>query len=196
MFMFAPADMAETRMRMLGELAELGLVLARDLQQAALVAEDVQEKARLADAFGRVSRGVRQSIALHDRLERDARTEALRQEPQRRARRKAEVRQVVAASIWREYERLDAHPDHLLAELDLHLAAESETGGFLEHEPDAVIARLCRALGLSVPAAGDSPADPALAETAGPPTPRVSPPGGALRYSAARPTDGRWLSSA
>jgi hypothetical protein len=52
LFVFSPADMAETRARMLGELAELGLVLARDLQQAAMVAEDAQAKVRLAEAFG------------------------------------------------------------------------------------------------------------------------------------------------
>jgi hypothetical protein len=195
--MSAAAEMAETRLRMLGELAELGLVLARDLQQSALVAEDTQEKARLADAFARVSRGVRQSLALHDRLERDDRAEAQRQEPQRRARRTAEVRRAVAASIWREQERLDADPDQLLEELDLHLAAESETDAFLEQDADAVIARLCRALGLSLPAAADGPADPAPAEGAAPPATlggRAT--AAALRHTAARATGRRWLSSA
>jgi hypothetical protein len=199
--------MAETRARMLGELAELGLVLARELQQAALVAEDVQEKVRLADAFARVGRGLRQSLALHARMEResardarDAEAEAPRMEPALRARRKAQIRDAVAAVIWREHERLDAEPDLLLEELDLHLAAEVQTDGFLERDPSAEIARLCRAFDLPLPAAA-SGADPTdSASTNGPASPsaaappRARPAGAAPRVTARR-TDPHWLSS-
>jgi hypothetical protein len=58
-------DIAEDRHgRMLAELAGLSLALARDLQARALAAESADEAAKLATAFGRVARGVRQTLAL------------------------------------------------------------------------------------------------------------------------------------
>src|SRR4051812_19045065 len=63
-FVHMDAGLNQTRMQMLGELAEMTLVLARDLQQAALAATDADEKVRLATAFHRIGRGVRQSVAL------------------------------------------------------------------------------------------------------------------------------------
>jgi hypothetical protein len=57
---------------MLGELAELGLMLARDLAVQARAAEDTQEKVALTAAFQKTSRAVRLTIALDFKLERDA----------------------------------------------------------------------------------------------------------------------------
>lgn len=197
MFLSAPADLAETRARMLGELAELGLVLARDLQQAALTAEEPQDKVRLAEAFARVGRGVRQSLALHARMAREAMrdaaeaaveaaVEAARLEPAQRSRRKAQLRAAVETLIWREHERLDADPDLLLGELDACLDDEAEGDGFLHDDPEVLIARLCRMLELPIPSANDGGGPIAADRTAqaapepagDPPHDRAAQPGG------------------
>ena len=49
---------------MLRELAQMSFTLARDLQQRALQAETTEEAVKLASAFHKVTRGIRQSLAL------------------------------------------------------------------------------------------------------------------------------------
>ena len=100
---------------MLDELAKLGLVLARDLQQRALEAEDNDQAVRLATAFHHVSRSVRQSLALIEKLRRDRRrgllddeTHLTRRTTEQRDQRKAHLRSAVRRLIWTEAER----PDH------------------------------------------------------------------------------------
>lgn len=154
------AGLNQTRMTMLGEFAELTLALARDLQQSALVAEDADEKARLAEAFHRLGRGLRQSLALHARLERDAERAAreaqadLRsQEQARRARHKASVNGVLEQLIWTEAEKPDSalDSDVALHDLELLLDAEADRDEFLDQDPDALIAKLAQTLGLPAP---------------------------------------------
>ena len=151
------AGLNETRMKMLGEIAELGLVLARDLQQAAVQAEDPADKVRLASAFHRIGRGVRQSLALHARLERDLERAGREDQAQvvsldqvRRARRKAHLKGAVEALIWTEQERFD-DPEDLVDRLDAILSAEADTDAFLDEPPDAAIARLRDVLNLPLP---------------------------------------------
>src|SRR5437588_328968 len=60
------------QVRITGRLAELGMALAEDLQAAALAAEEPAQKAALADGFHKLSRSVRQSLALEARLAREA----------------------------------------------------------------------------------------------------------------------------
>ena len=57
----------------LAELSELGLTLARELHGRALTAETAQDADKLALAFQRVSRGVRQTFALELKIGRDRR---------------------------------------------------------------------------------------------------------------------------
>src|SRR5215218_9053697 len=71
LFMATPTAMRERQDRILGELSELGLALARDLQARALAAETVAEAADLGLAFQRVALSVRQALALEAKLERD-----------------------------------------------------------------------------------------------------------------------------
>src|SRR5690349_3387401 len=110
-------DMAERHGRVLAELSELGLGLARDLQARALAAEDVKTAADLGLAFHRIARSVRQTLALEARLERDreraareaaqAAAEAAAAEPRRTprvARRLVEVRAAVERVICAETE--------------------------------------------------------------------------------------------
>jgi hypothetical protein len=69
----------------LAELSELGLTLARELHARALAAETPQEADKLALAFQRVSRGVRQTFALELKIER------ARNEDEREAARQARL---------------------------------------------------------------------------------------------------------
>ena len=116
------ADMAEKHGRILGELAEFGLALARKLHDQGIAAETPEETAELARAFHSVSRSVRQTLALEARLAREAarqdredRGQAERQaeldraEAQRRARapyeaRKQRIGGVLERLIYSEHE--------------------------------------------------------------------------------------------
>jgi hypothetical protein len=57
---------------MLGEVAELALMVARELAVRTRESEDVDQTVALADAFQEVSRVVRLTLALDFKLERDA----------------------------------------------------------------------------------------------------------------------------
>ena len=71
MFMVIATDIAERHAQVLAELAELGLGVARRLAELALTAETPKEAADLGVAFHRVSRSVRQTLALDAKLARD-----------------------------------------------------------------------------------------------------------------------------
>jgi len=158
-----PADKAQRCARILGELTELSLTLARDLHARALAAETWQEAQALALGFQRVSRGVRQSLALEVRLERELSgdvqaTEAVQAAV--RERREAQVhdrkRQVAAGVnqlIWHEPE-IDLDDDEagevaleMAARLDEIAAAED----FLTTPVHAWVAHLAAELGLVEP---------------------------------------------
>ena len=152
----------QTRMQMLGEFAELALVLAKDLQQSALVAEDADEKVRYAEAFHRTGRGLRQSLALHAKFERDAelsvedaRLREVKRERSARERRKADIKGQVDALIWTERENLDFDLDDCLEAVEQILDAEAETERFLDTDPQVFVRRLCKALRLPSPLAGE-----------------------------------------
>jgi len=139
------AGLNQTRMKIAGELAELGLVLARDLQQAALQAKETDEKVRLAEAFHHVGRGVRQSLAIHAQFERDAEREqpsaqeqAVQAEKSRRDQRRSLIKSTVERLIWTERETLEA-PDYVLrSRLSSLVAEEARSEGFLDIDPDLV----------------------------------------------------------
>jgi hypothetical protein len=106
-----PSEMQARHAAALGQLAELGLALAADLQRRALAAEDDAGAAQLADSFHKVGRSVRQSLALearllreHDRAQREAFVEDERTRPLRIAKRQIEVRKAVERLIWTEVE--------------------------------------------------------------------------------------------
>ena len=105
------ADMHERHARLLGRLAELGMALAEDLHARALSADTPQEAETLASGFHKLSRSVRQSLALEVRLRRDA--ERVRREEVTQAetdaakpaiRRRAEAKARLDRLIWTEAE--------------------------------------------------------------------------------------------
>src|SRR4051794_37524573 len=61
---------------MLGEIAELALMVARELAVRTRESEDIDQTVALADAFQKVSRVVRLTLALDFKLERDAARDA------------------------------------------------------------------------------------------------------------------------
>jgi hypothetical protein len=73
LFMCDASARRERQDAVLAELSELGLSLARELHARALAAETPVEAEKLALAFQRVSRGVRQTLALELKLDRDRR---------------------------------------------------------------------------------------------------------------------------
>lgn len=103
--------MNERHGRTLAKLSELSLALAVDLQPRALAAEDTDEATELANAFQKVARGVRQTMALEAKLARDAQAavredkiEDERTRPLRTAQRVTAVRKAVERMIWTEVE--------------------------------------------------------------------------------------------
>jgi hypothetical protein len=211
LFMTEQAARAERQSAMLGELAELGLSLARDLQRRALEAEAPEQAASLADAFHRVARSVRQSLALEARLGREAKRDAeddrIVSEGEHRAavqRRKAVLTEALERIVWTECEADEAEDRSRY--LGIYIESEVGRAGFAEDTVEALVRRICQAMDLrhdlfaDLPlaeicreaeaeveakariAAAHSPAPPAAANVRGP--------------AVAPAADGRWRSSA
>jgi hypothetical protein len=78
LFMPRTLEKQERVEAMLGEVAELSLVAARELTVRLRESEDVTETVALADAFQKVSRAMRLTLALDAKLDRDAERDAER----------------------------------------------------------------------------------------------------------------------
>lgn len=140
----------------LERLFEAGIELALQIQADAMAAECADERARLAIAFHRVSRSVRQTAALKMKLVRDAAladrqvaAEAEARHDKRLAQRKAAVSAVIERAIETEVdedEQSDACED-----LSVRLETEALDEGFLDEPLDRQIERICEALQLPVP---------------------------------------------
>ncbi len=133
--------------RLLAGLAERAYAVACALADDVATATSRAEKAQSARAFHEVSRSVRQTLALEQRLRREARRAAredLQADETRRARLRVEraetLRNAVKGLIWTEYEGEDvleakAGLDRLLNELVIE-------DGFIEADVHAQIERL------------------------------------------------------
>lgn len=128
LLLFVPTSTPSPRdAEILDELAELGLALARKVQARAMAAADGDDEAALSSlssAFQKVSRSVRQSLALKDRLARmrklDARRagdDALGTYVARNMLRKGQVRAALVRSLRKKYKREDEY-EALLGTLD------------------------------------------------------------------------------
>ncbi|MDP3660944.1 hypothetical protein [Phenylobacterium sp.] len=154
--------MGERQGRVLAELAELGMTMARGLAARAQGASSDEAVLGLALAFHRVSRAVRMTLALESRLAQERR-EAVR-EDRVLANRACEIRKgQVRTALWREishdYERDEALA--LLREVDAHLAEEVLFEDFGAMPLEACIAQVRKDLDLEAArAANDEGADP------------------------------------
>lgn len=145
----------ERQDRILAELSELGLALARDLQARALAADDAAEASELGLAFHRVARAVRQTLALearlerdHQRAEREVSSDARRAETDRADRRRAQIKFAVERCVFSEADGPEA--ERLLDELDDQLEEGALSDAFADEDPiDAHIARICAELGVT-----------------------------------------------
>jgi hypothetical protein len=183
--MSSPAEMAERHGRMLAELGELGLTLARDLQGRALAAETPAEAASLAEAFHRISRSVRQSLALEAKLQRDAdrdqrerRQDEAREIEVRKTARKARLRREVERLIWDEVEATDVAGAMARDVPALVERLEAESEAFLDDSVEDQIARIREVLGVDEDwelddeeADGPDDAEDAADKAAAPPKP-------------------------
>lgn len=147
-------DMAERHARQLARFAELALTLAEDMHAAAAAAAEPDQKARLAEAFHRAGRALRQSIALEARLVRDRARDLKAAEADAAAataaavrRRQDQVRAGVERQIYCEIEPHEA--DAWLADFDERLEAETLYDGFTDESVADQIARLSAELGLT-----------------------------------------------
>ena len=155
---------ASRQMQMLQELAEIGMRLARAVghQVAKCAPEGADDAgadvaADLALVFSRISRAVRQTIALEARLDRqlhEARRaeDAVLAEHARAAtrtlarRRKHTVREAVQQAV--EAEACGPELEALLADLDERLEDSDDDLDFAELPIGALVARICRQLGV------------------------------------------------
>jgi hypothetical protein len=199
LFMPSASDMAERHGRILAELAELGLSLARGLHARAEAAETPQDAERLALAFHGLSRSVRLTLALEARLERE-RLKAAREDQDHMARetrsrvyvRKAQVRAAVTRQVLAETEGEDA--EALLDGLRERQEEEALYEAFAQGPVEACIARIRSGLGLAPepsapePSAND-PQPPAAVPRPPPGPPEIlfdAAPGPSLVHSDAR----------
>jgi len=147
-------DMAERHGRQLARFAELSLTLAEDVHAAAAAAAEPDQKARLAEAFHRLGRALRQTIAWEARLVRDrardlkaAEADAAETGAKAVRRRRDQVRAEVERQIYCEVDPALAHA--WLADFDERLEAEALYDGFTDESVDDHIARLSADLGLT-----------------------------------------------
>ena len=144
----------ERHLRMLQELAEIGMDLAREVSRQALdPSGDAPSAADLALTFSRIARAVRQTVALEARLAAD-REQGQAGRPTlsvadrwRSTRRRRQVRELVCEVIDAEADKYDAGP--LYEDLDDRLQDGDEDADFADRPIGELVARICRDLGVT-----------------------------------------------
>jgi hypothetical protein len=175
--MTAAADMAERRARALALLFESGEAAVRAARGRLEAAESADEFAQAALALQRVSRSLRQTLALEDKLARAAERRAAAAE-EALAKRRAQARQarrdqlsvMVTRAVWDEYEPdAPAEREDRLFEL---LDEEEVLDDFLDAPIEAQAERLCRKLDVTwtapLPPREETGAEPRQPAWAGP----------------------------
>jgi hypothetical protein len=160
---------------MLGELAELSLMVARELAVRLRESEDVDETVALAGAFHKATRVVRLTLALDAKLERDAARDAaaeaqaalqIQAETERRAdararaaaalepadpveARKDRVRGLLKRLLWNESEGDDEDYEVLVEDLDARLDEAALSADFATLPIETLARRVIADMGLS-----------------------------------------------
>jgi hypothetical protein len=164
---------------MLGELAELGLMVARELAVRVRGCEDADEAVALAGAFDKATRAVRLTLALDAKLDRDAardaavaaqaaeaqaqadaKAEAARHRDEAYAAaanapvdpvraRKARVRGLLNRLLWAESEGEAEDYDVLVEDLNARLDEAALSPDFADLPIEALARRLAADMGLS-----------------------------------------------
>ena len=149
------AARTERHLRLLQELAEIGMDLAREVGRRALdQATEGPSAADLALTFSRIARAVRQTVALEARLAEDRRKDHAERatlgvsDRWRSARRKRQVRQIVGEIIETET-ATDFEADRLFEERDERLEDGDEEADFADRPIGELVARICRDLDIT-----------------------------------------------
>ena len=144
-------DMRARHGRVLGELAETGMVMVRKLSDAMLAADDAQTIAQLGLAYHRASRAVRQTIALEFRLfygkPSETRPAASAPPPNPKP---TPTRPPAIRTGWNEYERDDSREE--LDDLDDLLDAETLDMDAIDETVEACLNGIRRDLDIDLPA--------------------------------------------
>jgi hypothetical protein len=155
-----PETTAERRARMLQALGDGALSLAMNLHARAMATEGDAMAVELAGAFHKVSRSVRQSLALEAQFEREEARKAKEAEDRARvdrARRVStqsdQVRLRVERLIWNEADGKEA--EALLADLDDLLELAAADADFLDLPVEILVARIAHDLQLAAQSAGE-----------------------------------------
>jgi len=185
--MATPSEKHERQDRILAEILELALDLARSSQARALAADDAAEAAHHGLTFQRATRSVRQTLALEAKFERDRKTAeradddvAKRAKAIHVARRRAQVKLAVERCVWAEADGSEA--ENLVADLDDILELDALSGVFAgDDDIEAHVARVCAELGVDTPETLAArrveapPASPPIAADAAPEPPVTDP---------------------
>jgi hypothetical protein len=177
----ASAARAVRHMGMLAELAEIGMALARTLSGS----DGVKGDAGLA--FSRLSRSIRQTIALEARIDADehARAAGIVVEAAEAWEAREDRIEGVVTRIIRAEAADDSHAERLLDEMCEHLEDEDVYDDYSHRPTGEIIALICKDLGLA-PDWGcwegrDWAADAARTMTSGAGRPLSQPPDGACQ---------------
>jgi hypothetical protein len=160
------AERAVRHMRVLEELAEIGMELARSVRRQALEPGVAPVQGDLGLAFSRISRAVRQTIALEARIDADQLAWAAKRAVERTARRAEDAERQAEA----EEHRIDARGAKVQRVIEQAIQAEAADAdeaerlldGMCERLDDCefcddladrpigeIVARICRDLGLT-----------------------------------------------
>jgi hypothetical protein len=140
------------QLQQLGDLAEIGLEIARAVERRVKAAGPQDDLDPFAAAYARVARAVRLSIMLQSRLL-DARK--LAQDRERAARNraldlgKARIERLVERAVLAEHGEDKAEVDRLMTETGDRLDFE-DYGDILDRPVEEVAALICKDLGLEV----------------------------------------------
>ncbi|WP_296599132.1 hypothetical protein [Phenylobacterium sp.] len=183
--------MRERHGRVLAELAETGLVMARRLSDALLATEDAQTQAQLGLAYHRVSRAIRQAIALEMRLWQEPRpAPAAAPRPTAATVADGPPRPPAERTGWNEYESVDS--DEALEDLEVLLGAEDLDEEAVHEAVETCLAHIRRDLDAGAALAGfatGTPAAPSLQRLAGS-RPATTPPNRPLALPLLAPDPG------
>ncbi|MGZ6018850.1 MAG: hypothetical protein ACXWKN_10720 [Phenylobacterium sp.] len=165
--------------QILGEIAELSLMLARDLAADARAAEDPEQKVALVAAFQKTARTTRLTLALDAKLDRDAARDAreeareaaalaadaqLREsrimkaaqaalgdlrDPSPQENQKRRVKAVLNRLIWNESEGDQEEYEVLLEDLDARLYEAEDAPGFADLPVEVLARKLAADMRLS-----------------------------------------------
>ena len=143
-------DRAERHARVLRELSEIGMDLAREVRRQALEAGTDIPAADLALEFSRIARAVRQTVALEAKLAEDRQARADKAEASRvlDARVRGIRRKTRVIGLVERVLESESDGERLLDDLAERLEDENDTD-FADAPIGELVARICRDLGVT-----------------------------------------------